>query len=312
MRPQTLCSLRAPDDYRRGATTLKIRSEADKSRWAREVPLSEGACEAFDSVCPDAGYLFPRMKSGGPACYRMTLRKAAREAGLSNERAASISDYDFRHGRTTHFVEKSGNILGAGYLVGHKNATTTNTYLRRTAVWRRTCSRWLLATCRRARTSQLSKRATNPLRRPPQSHSRAHSPTPTCPQNHEYLRNTCALSILREFRRLGMLGKEASHLQQLCEEQDLKLIASTESSGNLGNLRRQPRAQKHWEKSDLECSPSNGARVCSPLEHQQRAALLSEAADVLRGAGRSDLADAVTGALETLTEGRGALATPLE
>jgi hypothetical protein len=31
--------------------------------------------------------------------------------------------------RTTHFVEKSGDILGAGFLVGHKHATTTNTYL---------------------------------------------------------------------------------------------------------------------------------------------------------------------------------------
>ncbi|MET0284721.1 MAG: tyrosine-type recombinase/integrase, partial [Polyangiales bacterium] len=67
--------------------------------------------------------------SGGPACYRMTLRKAAREAGLAKDRADRISDYDFRHGRVTHLVEKTGNILGAGYLAGHKHATTTNTYL---------------------------------------------------------------------------------------------------------------------------------------------------------------------------------------
>ena len=129
LRPQTVCSIRAPDDYFRGATVLRIRSEADKSRWGRDVPLTAQAIEALNAVCPKQGYLFPRMPSGNPACYRMLLRRAAREAGLSEARAARISDYDFRHGRTTQLVEETGNILGAGFLVGHRNATTTNVYL---------------------------------------------------------------------------------------------------------------------------------------------------------------------------------------
>jgi hypothetical protein len=39
LRPRTLAKLRAPDDYRKGATTLIIRDEADKSRFGRELPL---------------------------------------------------------------------------------------------------------------------------------------------------------------------------------------------------------------------------------------------------------------------------------
>lgn len=128
LRPETLCSLRAPTDYQRGGKVLQIRDEADKARYGRELPLTDAARKALDSVCPDAGSLFPRRKNGEPADYRVSLRKAAAAAGLSADRAARISDYDFRHGRVTHWVHESGDILGTGYLVGHKHATTTAIY----------------------------------------------------------------------------------------------------------------------------------------------------------------------------------------
>lgn len=128
LRPETLCSLKAPNDYRRGEGSLKIRKEADKARYDRKLPLSDAARAALDSVCPDAGSLFPRRKDGQPADYRISLRAAARGAGLGRDRSKRISDYDFRHGRTTQLVDETGDILGTGYLIGHKHATTTALY----------------------------------------------------------------------------------------------------------------------------------------------------------------------------------------
>lgn len=128
LRPETLCSLRAPLDYKRGSEVLRIRDEADKARYGRELPLTEAARAALDSVCPEAGSLFPRRKDGQPADYRVSLRAAAAAAGLDADRAGRISDYDFRHGRITHLVHRSGDLLGPGYLVGHKHVSTTAIY----------------------------------------------------------------------------------------------------------------------------------------------------------------------------------------
>jgi integrase len=128
LRPETVVSLCAPHDYKRGNKTLLIRDEADKARFGRVLPLTDAARTALDSVCPDAGTMFPRRKSGRPADYKVSLRKAARAAGLDKARASRISDYDFRHGRITNWVDETGEILGPGYLAGHKHATTTALY----------------------------------------------------------------------------------------------------------------------------------------------------------------------------------------
>jgi integrase len=128
LRPETVVSLLAPHDYQPGAEHLVIRDEADKARYGRRLPLSPAARAALDSVCPEAGALFPRGRAGKAADYRHVLREAARRAGLDEKRAARISDYDFRHGRTTHLLAETGNLMGTAYLVGHKNVTTTNNY----------------------------------------------------------------------------------------------------------------------------------------------------------------------------------------
>lgn len=129
LRPETLCSLRAPHDYKPGKETLTIRDEADKARYGRELPITNAARAALDSVCPDAGYLFPRAPSGKAPDYRETLRRAAHAAGLEADRAGRISAYDFRHGRTTDLASETNDLLGTAYLVGHKNVTTTNKYV---------------------------------------------------------------------------------------------------------------------------------------------------------------------------------------
>ena len=130
LRPGTLQRLRAPDDYRSGSRLLRIRAEADKARYAREVPLTARAGEVLDEVCPAEGIIFPKF------AWRYPLRTAALAAGLEPDRASQVKPYDFRHSVATELTERSGNLLGVGYLLGHRHATTTNQYVhaRRRAV----------------------------------------------------------------------------------------------------------------------------------------------------------------------------------
>ena len=76
LRPRTIARLTAPGDYHRGATTLQIRDEIDKNRFGRELPLTDTARAALDSVCPTSGLIF-----GHHDCT-MLLRRAAKAAGI--------------------------------------------------------------------------------------------------------------------------------------------------------------------------------------------------------------------------------------
>jgi integrase len=124
LRPQTLAQLRAPDDYRKGAEALVIRDEIDKNRFGRELPISDAARTALDSVCPPAGLIFGRHDC------TMLLRRAAKAAGIDAYRAERISDYDFRHSAATHLGRTSDNLPGVMYLLGHKQPATTGRYMR--------------------------------------------------------------------------------------------------------------------------------------------------------------------------------------
>jgi len=55
LRPATLAKLSVPENYRPGATALTITDEMDKNRFRRELPLSEAARKALDSICPGKG-----------------------------------------------------------------------------------------------------------------------------------------------------------------------------------------------------------------------------------------------------------------
>jgi len=123
LRPGTLQRLRAPDDYQPGSQYLRIRAEADKARYAREVPLTARAREVLDELCPAEGIIFPKF------AWRYPLRTAALAAGLEPDRASQVKPYDFRHSVATELTERSGNLLGVGYLLGHRHATTTNQYV---------------------------------------------------------------------------------------------------------------------------------------------------------------------------------------
>ena len=124
LRPQTLNQLRAPDDYQPGAAALTIRDEADKNRFGRDLPLSEPARAALDSVSAEPGVMF------GDHDYRPALRKAARAAGIDELRASRLSDYDFRHSRLTHLGQVTDNLSGVMFIAGHLQPATTARYMR--------------------------------------------------------------------------------------------------------------------------------------------------------------------------------------
>lgn len=123
LRIGTFLRLEAPHDYHRGASELVIRDEADKAEYGRVLPLTAKARAALDSVCPDAGLLFL------PVNYRAQLRKAALAAGVPGHLAGHVSHHDFRHGRATHLLDTGTPLSAVSYLLGHKQATTTNLYV---------------------------------------------------------------------------------------------------------------------------------------------------------------------------------------
>src|SRR5262249_2514394 len=98
LRPATIEGLRAPCDYRTGATTRAIRDEIDKARFGREVPLSRKARAALDRCTPDVGPIFSVVDSHTASDY---LRAAAEKAKLPERKVERLKSYDFRHGRLT-------------------------------------------------------------------------------------------------------------------------------------------------------------------------------------------------------------------
>lgn len=75
LRVGTLTRLIA-DDWNPDKKTLLIRAKADKSRFERELPVSDRAAAILDRVATGKGYIFSRVD------YRHALRKAAAAACL--------------------------------------------------------------------------------------------------------------------------------------------------------------------------------------------------------------------------------------
>lgn len=116
LRPATLYELRVPDHYTPGAKSLRITDEIDKARFGRDLPLTPAARRALDLACPDGpGLIF------GQHDYRYPLEKACALVAASR-----CTPYDLRHAFGTHMVERSNNLPGVAYLMGHRNTGTTS------------------------------------------------------------------------------------------------------------------------------------------------------------------------------------------
>jgi integrase len=101
---------------------LRITADIDKNEFARDLPLTEAARAALDSVCPSEGLIF------GKHDYHPQLQRAAKQV-LPPHLAATFTAYDLRHRCATELAA-TGDLTGAAYLMGHKQVTTLNRYAR--------------------------------------------------------------------------------------------------------------------------------------------------------------------------------------
>jgi integrase len=135
LRPSTIDGLSVPEHYSPGAATLRITSEIDKTRSARDVPLTAAAIEALDATI--AG--LPARPDGKPYRgpifgsheYREHVADAAGKA-LSPAAAGVFTGAHLRSARLTHLLERTGNVAGVQHLAGHADTRSTSRYLRPT------------------------------------------------------------------------------------------------------------------------------------------------------------------------------------
>ena len=57
LRLSTIDALEVPTHWHKGSRTLTLTDELDKSRWGRDLPLTDTAVAALESVCPPEGGL---------------------------------------------------------------------------------------------------------------------------------------------------------------------------------------------------------------------------------------------------------------
>lgn len=120
LRPVTIFRLRAPTHWAPGRDRLTITADVDKSRFARELPLSAEALAVLGRRIPAAktGRLFVRRDLVLEELHAVSEKTLKRRVGL----------YDLRHSRITRLVEAGGPLTGVQYLAGHKHLSTTARY----------------------------------------------------------------------------------------------------------------------------------------------------------------------------------------
>lgn len=126
LRPSTIDRLRVPQHWTPGSPVLNITPEIDKTRNARQVPLSPAARAALELAAtrlPEDGLLF-----GSHNCIEHV--RAAALVALPASKSAVFTGAHTRSARLTHWLEQSGNIAGAQYLAGHLDTRSTSRYLR--------------------------------------------------------------------------------------------------------------------------------------------------------------------------------------
>ena len=115
LRKRTLERLTSPGDFTPGVVVLLIRDEADKNRFGRELPITDRA-KGGPRVLSDEGLIF------GAHDLRYCLHKAARLAGLEEERAAREQS---RFPARRHYAmgepleQPRGNCVPRGPSAGH-------------------------------------------------------------------------------------------------------------------------------------------------------------------------------------------------
>lgn len=129
LRPSTVHRIEVPAHWQPGSSTLEIPSKNDKARFGRKIHLTPAAVKALElawSKGKRGAQPFGRV-GAIRTDYRKTLRRAAVRCKLPN--AGALSLYDFRHARALDVLDKTSDLQGAAFMLGHKQLTTTNKYL---------------------------------------------------------------------------------------------------------------------------------------------------------------------------------------
>lgn len=123
LRPTFWDRFRVGRHWSPGDKEIRITDDADKNRWARTVPLTKLAQKILESTpVQEDGRMFVARD------FRASLRAAAERLKLPKEVQERVTAYDMRHQAITRFANSTGGVLGAAYLAGHKQVTTTNKY----------------------------------------------------------------------------------------------------------------------------------------------------------------------------------------
>jgi integrase len=138
LRPSTLSRLRVPTHYREGSEVLRLTTDTDKARYARDVPLTKRARRVLDHVVRQ---LDRKHKAAGHSGtyegeifgvhdYRKHIARAAKLA-LPRELAEIFCGAHLRSARITHLLERPrASLPGVQYLAGHKQTGTTARYVK--------------------------------------------------------------------------------------------------------------------------------------------------------------------------------------
>lgn len=115
LRPDsTIGKVEAHKHYRKGTPQLVITADIDKNRWARTIPVSERAAEAFDRCWPTSG----KGLMFGQHDFRHHVKGAAAKV-LPPDLAERFTDYDLRHARITLWCfTQAHNLGGIAFLIG--------------------------------------------------------------------------------------------------------------------------------------------------------------------------------------------------
>lgn len=124
LRMSTIERLRSPRHYRSGRDVLSITADIDKSRYARDLPLSDAARDVLDRRVHGEGVIF------GVGSMRHSLTRAGVAIGLSEADARLVGSRDIRHAAISNLAGSEGATLaGIGYLAGHKTPAITGKYI---------------------------------------------------------------------------------------------------------------------------------------------------------------------------------------
>jgi integrase len=103
--------------------TLRIRATIDKASNDRIIPLTDQAIETLRSIQNKKGIIF------GKRCYRVSLRNAARRAGLPEEVCRRLGAHSFRHSRATDLLSRTSNLAAVRHMTGHKQLSSLQAYV---------------------------------------------------------------------------------------------------------------------------------------------------------------------------------------